>query len=210
MNTFARAAVIAAGLGLVAISTASGQMQMSQTPKPVHLRGTIEKVDGNVLTAKSRDGTLVTIKLADSARVVAMVKAQLADIKQGTYIGVTAMPQADGSQKAIGLHIFMDAQRGASEGHREWDRAPGSTMTNADVASVVSGVDGQTFTVKYKDGEKKVVVPPDTPVVRFVPGTKDDLKAGAQFFIVAATKQADGSYTAPNINVGRDGAVPPM
>jgi hypothetical protein len=205
MHKIARAAVIAAGLGLIAASSA-----WAQDAKPMHLRGTIEKVDGNVITAKARDGSTVTIKLAADAKITAMTKAQLSDIKQGSYIGVTAMPQADGSQKAIGLHIFMDAQRGVAEGFRPWDREPGSTMTNANVDSVVTSVDGQTITVKYKDGEKKVIVPPNTPVVRFALGSKDDLKAGAQFFIVAATKQADGTYTAPNINVGRDGVAPPM
>jgi hypothetical protein len=205
MHKIARVAVMAASLGLIVTSSA-----WAQDAKPMHLRGTIEKVDGNVITAKARDGSTVTIKLAADAKVTAMTKAQLTDIKQGSYIGVTAMPQPDGSQKAIGLHIFMDAQRGVAEGFRPWDREPGSTMTNADVATQVTGADGQTLTVKYKDGEKKVIVPPNTPVVRFMPGTKDDLKPGAQFFIVAATKQSDGTYTAPNINVGRDGAVPPM
>jgi hypothetical protein len=205
MHKIARAAVIAAGLGLIAASSA-----WAQDAKPAHLRGTIEKVDGNLITAKARDGSTVTIKLAADAKVTAMTKAQLSDIKQGSYIGVTAMPQADGSQKAIGLHIFMDAQRGVAEGFRPWDREPGSTMTNANVESLVTATDGQTIMVKYKDGEKKVIVPPNTPIVRFAPGSKDDLKAGAQFFIVAATKQADGTYTAPNINVGRDGVAPPM
>jgi hypothetical protein len=209
MHKIARAAVIAAGMSLIAASTAWAQMQMAPA-KPGHLRGTIEKVDGNVLTVNVRGGGSATVKLADTNHITAMEKATLADIKQGSYIGVTAMPQADGSQKAIGLHIFMDSQRGAAEGFRPWDREPGSTMTNAGVESIVTGVDGQTITVKYKDGEKKVIVPPNTPVVRFMAGTKDDLKVGAQFFIVAATKQADGTYTAPSINVGRNGTVPPM
>ena len=208
MHKIARAAVVAAGLGLIAAATAWGQMAPA---KPGHLRGTIEKVDGNTLTVQVRGGGTATVKLADAPRITAMEAAKLSDIKEGAFIGVTAMPQADGSQKAIGLHIFMDAQRGAvPAGFIPWDREPGSTMTNADVTTMVTGVDGQTFTVKYKDGEKKVIVPPNTPVVRFALGSKDDLKAGAQFFIVAATKQADGTYTAPNINVGRDGAAPPM
>jgi hypothetical protein len=208
MHKIARAAVVAAGLGLIAAATAWGQMA---PVKPAHLRGTIEKVDGNVLTVQVRGGGTATLKLADNARITALIKAQVSDIKPGAFIGVTAMPQADGSQKAIGLHIFMDAQRGVVPARFEpWDREPGSTMTNADVATQVTGADGQTLTVKYKDGEKKVIVPPNTPVVRFAPGTKDDLKPGAQFFIVAATKQSDGSYTAPAINVGRDGAAPPM
>ena len=183
----------------------------AQQPPPVRIRGQIQKVDGDILTIKARDGSTVMVKLADNARVTAMVKAQLSDIKQGSFIGVTAMPQADGSQKATGLHIFMDAQRGVvAAAHTPWDREPGGTMTNADVTHKVEAVDGQTLTVKYKDGEKKVIVPPNTPVVRFNPGNKDDLKPGAQFFIVAGTKQDDGTITAPAINVGRDGAVPPM
>jgi hypothetical protein len=199
-------AAVAAALAIAAAVPA-----WAQQAKPAHVRGTIEKVDGNALTVKLRDGGPATIKLADNARITAMTKAQLSDIKDGSFIGVTAMPQPDGSQKAIGLHIFMDAQRGVvPTSHFPWDREPGSTMTNADVTTMVTGKDGQTLTVKYKDGEKKVIVPPNTPIVRFVPGSKDDLKPGAQFFIVAATKQDDGSYAAPAINVGRDGTAPPM
>jgi hypothetical protein len=198
----------AAVAGLIFAVTATAR---AQDTKPVRLRGTIEKVDGNVLSVKARDGSATTVKLADNPRITALTKAQLSDIKEGSFIGVTAMPQADGSQKAIGLHIFMDSQKGVvPAGFTPWDREPGSTMTNADVASKVTASDGETLTVTYKDGEKKVTVSPSTPVVRFNPGSKDDLKPGAQFFIVAATKQADGSYTAPAINVGRDGVAPPM
>ena len=206
MRTMIRTAAVAAALAVATAATAS-----AQATKPVHLRGTIEKVDGNVLTVKARDGSATTVKLADNPRITALTKAQLTDIKEGSFIGVTAMPQPDGTQKAIGLHIFMDAQKGVvPAGFTPWDREPGSTMTNADVATKVTAADGETLTVKYKDGEKKVAVSPSTPVVRFNPGSKDDLKPGAQFFIVAATKQDDGSYTTPAINVGRDGAVPPM
>jgi hypothetical protein len=206
MKTIIRLAAAAAGLAV-----ALGSVAWAQDAKPVRVRGTIEKVDGNTITAKLRDGSAATIKLADTPRITAMTKAQLSDIKEGSFIGVTAMPQPDGSQKAIGLHIFMDAQRGVVKtGFTPWDREPGSTMTNADVGSKVEAVDGQTLTVKYTDGEKKIIVPPTTPVVRFNPGTKDDLKPGAQFFIVAGTKQADGTIAAPAINVGRDGAAPPM
>ncbi len=183
----------------------------AQAPQPARVRGTIEKVDGQNLTVKSRDGKTLTVKLADKARVTAMVKASLADVKVGDFIGVTAMPQPDGSQKAIGLHIFMNAQRGVVPARfSTWDREPGSTMTNADVTSTVAGVDGQVLTVKYADGEKKVTVPPGTPVVRFVPGNANDLKPGAQIFIVAGKKMTDGTIDAPAINVGRDGVAPPM
>ncbi len=180
-------------------------------PPPTRIRGTIEKVDGSNLTIKARDGSTVNVKLADNPRITAMVKASLADIKTGTFIGVTAMPQPDGSQKAIGLHIFMENQRGVVPARfSPWDREPGSTMTNADVESTVASVDGQTLMVKYSDGEKKVIVPPNTPVVRFEPGNAGDLKVGAQMIIIAGQKQPDGSIVAPAINVGRDGAAPPM
>jgi hypothetical protein len=204
--------ILAAGACAAALCAASfAAAQAPQGSPPVRVRGTIEKIDGSALTVKSRDGSTLQVKLADNARVTAMVKASLADIKEGTFIGVTAMPQPDGSQKAIGLHIFMDAQRGVVPARfSPWDREPGSTMTNADVTSTVAGVDGQTLTVKYSDGEKKVIVPPNTPVVKFVPGDASDLKAGAQIFIVAAQKQPDGTLTAAGINVGRDGVAPPM
>jgi hypothetical protein len=222
MSTMTRRTLGAAAFGaLIAVSATAAEAQTMAPPvtpvapppaaPPIRIRGTIEKVDGAILTIKPKSGDAVKVKLADNARITAMVKATVADIKPGDFIGVTAMPQPDGSQKAIGLHIFMDAQKTVVP-HRfsPWDREPGSTMTNADVETTVAGVDGQTIMVKYPDGEKKVIVPPGTPVVRFVPGTKDDVKVGAQLIVIAATKEADGSLTAPAINVGRDGAAPPM
>ena len=203
MQKFARAAVLAVGFSLVAASTVS-----AQTP-PTRIRGQIEKVDGNTLTIKSRDGAEMKVQLADNARVMAMVKASLSDIKPNSYIGVTAMPEADGTQKALAIHIFLDSMRGTGEGFRPWDLKPGSTMTNAAVDSTVTGVNGQEITVKYKDGEKKVIVPPNTPIVAYAQGEKDEVKPGAQVIIMGATKQADGSYTTPAINVGR-GVTPPM
>ncbi len=180
-------------------------------PPPARVRGTIEKIDGSSLTIKARDGSTVNVKLADNPRITAMVKASLSDIANGTFIGVTGMPQPDGSQKAIGIHIFMDNQKGVVPARfSQWDREPGSTMTNADVTATAAGVDGQTLTVKYSDGEKKIIVPPSTPIVKFVPGTADDLKVGAQVAVLQGQKQPDGSITAPAINVGRDGAAPPM
>jgi hypothetical protein len=197
--------IAAVGFGLaVAASSALAQ----QSP-PVRVRGQIEKVDGDLLTINGRDGKQVNVKLADNARVMAMVKASLEDIKPNSYIGVTAMPQTDGSQKAIAIHIFLEAQRGTGEGHRPWDAQPGSTMTNAAVDTMVAGVDGQTVTVKYKDGEKKVIIPPTTPIVAYAPSDKGELKPGAQIIIFNAQTQPDGSLVAPAINVGRD-LTPPM
>jgi outer membrane lipoprotein SlyB len=196
--------ITAAALAVICATTA-----FAQSP-PTRIRGQIEKVDGSTLTIKARDGSMMNVKLSDDARVTAMTKASVADIKAGSFIGVTAMPEADGTQKAIGLHIFMDSQRGVvAEGFRPWDREPGSTMTNANVDTKVSSVDGDTMVVKYKDGEKKVIVPANTPVVAFTPGNKDDIKPGAMMIIMGAQKQADGSFTATAINVGR-GVAPPM
>jgi outer membrane lipoprotein SlyB len=207
MKTSTRRAFGAATLAVALSAT----LAWAQEPQTMRVRGEITKVDGQTLSIKGRDGQAMTVKLADKARVTAMVKASLADIKVGSFIGVTAMPQPDGTQKAIGIHIFMDSQKGVvADRHLPWDRQPGSTMTNANVESTVAGVDGQTLMVKYKDGEKKVVVPPNTPIVSYTPGNPGDLKVGAKIFIVAAKKEADGSLSAPGISVGRDGTAPPM
>jgi hypothetical protein len=198
----------AAALALIVAGTAA----LAQ-PAPVRVRGEIEKVDGNTLTVKSRDGAQLIITVPDNVRVMNFVKASLADIKPNSYIGVTAMPQADGSQRAIAIHIFLEAQRGTGEGHRPWDLRPGSTMTNAAVETTVAGVDGAVLTVKYKTGdktdEKKVIVPPDTPIVSYAPAERSELKPGAQIIIFGAQKQPDGTLQAQAVNVGK-GVAPPM
>jgi hypothetical protein len=208
MNQISRCVFGVAGFALLLVTSASFAQQQ---PPPVRVRGQIDKVEGDVLDIKARNGDMVKVKLVDPGRVVAFVKASLADIQVGKFIGVTAMPQADGSQKAIAVHIFLDSQKGVvADRHFPWDLQPGSTMTNAIVDTTVAGVDGQTIMVKYKDGEKKVIVPPNTPIVAQTPGDKSELKPGAQIIIFGATKQADGSLTTPAVNVGRDGVVPPM
>lgn len=176
----------------------------------VRLRGTIERVEGPVYVVKSRDGNELKVTLADNALAVAIVKASLSDIKQGSFVGVTGMPQTNGSQKAVEVHIFPEAMRGTGEGHYAWDLRPQSTMTNANVEQTVTGVDEQTLTLKYKDGEKKVIVPPEASIVTYQPGDKGDLKPGVKIFVAAAKKQADGSLQAPRINYGKDGLTPPM
>jgi Domain of unknown function (DUF5666) len=176
----------------------------------VRVRGTIERVDGNTIAVKSRDGAELKVALAEKALIVAIVKASMADIKQGSFVGVTGMPQADGSQRAIEVHIFPEAMRGTGEGHYAWDLRPGSTMTNANVEQTVTGVDGQTLSVKYKDGEKKITVPPDTTIVTYVSGDKSELKPGTKIFVAAAKKLPDGTLEAPRVNYGRDGLTPPM
>src|ERR1700733_7553883 len=173
-------------------------------------RGTIERGDGSIYLVKTRDGTELRMLLIDKPVLVALVKASLADIKPGLFVGSTGMPQPDGSQKAIEVHIFPEAMRGTGEGHYAWDLEPNSTMTNANVEESVTGVDGQTLSLKYKNGEKKILVTPQTAIVTYNPGDKADLKPGTRIFIGAAKKQPDGTLQAARINYGKDGLTPPM
>ena len=182
----------------------------AQQPPTVRIRGTIEAVDGSLLLIKSRDDTDMKVRITDNVAVFGVARTELSEIKQGSYIGVTAMPEPDGTQKALAVHIFPENQRGAAEGFRPWDLRANSTMTNATVAETVKGTDGQNILVKYKDGEKKVVVPPETPVVTFVAGDKSELKPGAKIIIFGAVKKEDGTLEANRVNVGRDGIMPPM
>jgi hypothetical protein len=208
MNQITRRAFGVAGFALLLATSASFAQQQ---PPPVRVRGTVEAFDGTVMTVKSRDGqTTYKIKPTGNVAVRGIVKASLADIKDNSFIGVTGMPQADGSQKAVEIHIFPEPMRGTGEGHRPWDLAPNSTMTNATVAQMVKGVDGDVITLKYKDGEKKIVVTPQTEIVTYVPGSKDELKPGAKIFIAGAAKKDDGTLEAASISVGRDGITPPM
>ena len=199
--------MLAASLGLAALFATQA---WAQQPPTVRIRGTIEAVDGPMLSIKSREGTDMKVRMTDNATVVGVTNIALSEIKPGSYIGVSALPEPDGTQKALAVHIFPEAQRGVAEGFRPWDLRPNSTMTNATVAETVASTDGQTILVKYKDGEKKVVVPPGTPVVTFVPGEKSELKPGAKIIIFGATKKDDGTLEANRVNVGRDGITPPM
>ena len=177
----------------------------------MRVRGTIEKVDGSTLMVKARDGADLKIAVVgDKPVYTALEKASLADIKPGTYIGVTSLPQADGSLKAVAVHLFPEAARGTGEGHRAWDQQPQSMMTNATVETAVAGVDGEVIMVKYKDGEKKVIVTPQTAIVRMVPGAAADVKAGTKVIIFAATKSGDDGWTTQRVTYGKDGLMPPM
>jgi hypothetical protein len=187
-----------------AAATASAQEQR------INVRGTIEKVDGQIMIVRSRDGSELTVKLADNVTVRGLIKAPLSDVKIGTYVGVSAMPLADGTQRAMHVHIFPEPMRGVAEGFQPFDLRPGSTMTNATVDASVTGTDGQVLKLKYKDGEKTIIVPADAPIVAYVPGSKDDLKPGAKIMIFNAVKQPDSTLRAASVNVGRDGVTPPM
>jgi hypothetical protein len=182
----------------------------AQSPDIARVRGTIASVDGQTLDVKGRDGAPVKVKLADDVKVLAVDRKSIADVKQGVFVGITAMPQPDGTQKAVEIHIFPEAMRGTGEGHRPWDLLPNSTMTNANIETAVTSNDGQELVLKYKDGEKKFVVPANVEVVMFAPAAVADLKPGEKIFVVAGKKQPDGAILAPSIVVGRNGVNPPM
>jgi hypothetical protein len=196
-------------VGMSALLIASVAPVAQAQDAPVRVRGTIDRMDGDLYVIKARGGGELKVKLPDNVMIVSLVKASLADIKQGSYVGVAGMPQADGSQKALEVHIFPEAMRGTGDGHRGWDLQPTSTMTNGAVEQTAASANGQMLTLKYKDGEKKIIVTPDTPIVTYVPGEKSELKPGAPIFIAAATKLPDGTLQTPRVNVGR-GVAPPM
>jgi hypothetical protein len=193
------------------VSTASAQQ------KSIRVRGTIEQVDGPVLTIKARDGDTLKVRMADDAKVVALIKATLADIKPGSFVGSTAMPEEDGRWKAVEVHIFPEEMRGTGEGDRPYDYKPKSTMTNGTVNALakrkvngaVENAGGATLTLNYKDGEKQIDVTPATVIVIYAPGSRDELKSGAKIYIPAATRQEDGTLVTARVNVGR-GVTPPM
>jgi hypothetical protein len=192
----------AALAALFAVSTAWGQQQTQR------VAGTIDKVEGKTLYIKSASGP-VTLTLADNAVIVARVKATAADIKAGDYVATGGVPQPDGTQKAVELRIFPDSMRGNGDGHRPgWPGAPNGTMTNGAVGQTVTSVDGPVLTVKYKDGEKKIIVGPSVPVSRLEMADRSELKSGAAVAAAAATKQPDGTFTAARIDFGRGDVVP--
>jgi hypothetical protein len=180
-----------------------------QPPTPSRVRGTIEAVDGDMLAVKSRSGEDYRLHVSSDTKVIGLTKISLSDIKVGSFIGTTTVPGPDGGANAIEVHVFPEDMRGTGEGSRPFDLRPNSTMTNATVAESVTGNDGHTLLVKYKDGEKKVVVSPDTPVVTYVPADKSELKAGAKI-IAFFKKLPDGSFEANRISVGLNGLTPPM
>ncbi len=201
---------LARPLVAIAVVVASSLYAVAQqSPAPSRVRGTIEGVSGDMLSVKSRAGEDVKLHMTGDMRVVGIIKISLADIKVGSFIGTTTVPGPDGGQNAVEVHVFPEDMRGTGEGSRPYDLRPNSTMTNATVATSVVGNDGHTLLIKYKDGEKKVMVGPDTPVVTYVPADKNDLKPGAK--VIAFMKQLpDGSFETNRVSVGRDGLTPPM
>ena len=191
----------------VFVAALAASLAWGQQASTVRLRGAIERVDGSAILVKAAEVGDVTVQLPGTVAVFGIVKATLADVKPGAFIGVGAIPQPDGSQKAIQVMIFTESQRGTGEGHRPWDR-PGATMTNATVDTTVTSVDGQVVMVKYKDGEQKILITPEATIRAYVVGSRDELKPGAHIAIGRALKKPDGTYEADRVNVGRDGIVP--
>jgi hypothetical protein len=196
---------VAIAVGALTLNAASAQ----QSPTSSRVRGAVQSVNGDILVVKSRDGTNVTMKMTPDVRVAGVTKITMADIKPGSYIGVTSVPAEDGTQKATEVHVFPESMRGAGEGSRPWDTRPNSSMTNGGLEKTVDGNDGHTLTVKYKDGEKQVVVTPDTELVTFVPTERSEIKPGAQIIAFTA-KGDDGALQASRISVGLNGVTPPM
>lgn len=193
----------------LALSLLTAVPALAQTP--ARIRGSIVSLNGQVLTVKTRTGAEVKVKLDDKYSVAAVVPIAISDIKQGSFVGAASMKQADGSMKALEVLVFPEAMRGSGEGSYAWDLLPNSTMTNANVEAVVDGTSGREMTLTYKgEGKQKIVVPAGVPIVTFQPGDASLLKPGALVFIGGAKPEADGSFTAGRVNVGKDGFKPPM
>jgi hypothetical protein len=198
----------AIGLALTIVCLSLFGAASKVSAQDVRIRGTIERVEGPVYVVRNRDGAELKLTVTDNPLYVAIAPSTMADIKAGMFVGSAGMPMPDGTQKAIEVHIFPESMRGTGEGHYDWDLKPNAKMTNANVEQTVTGTDGQMLSVKYKDGEKKLLVTLETVVVTYVPGTKDDLKPGTRIFVGAAKKLPDGTLQTPRITYGRNGAGP--
>ncbi len=187
---------------------AGSQVAQAQEAPPVAVRGTITTVVDEALKIKTNRGQDIDVKLGKDTVVRGVTLAQVSEIQPGRYIGTTAVPQADGTLKALEVHVFPPEMAGTGDGHRPWDLTPNSTMTNGAVGDLVTS-NGRTITVKYKTGEKKVVVPDDVPIVDLEPGDRSLLVPGTQI-VLFARKSPDGTLTALAISAGKNGVKPPM
>jgi hypothetical protein len=209
-----RTRILTVAVLATALTVSAALAQQQQPPGTQRVSGTIERLDGNTIYGKAADGGAITLKLADNVAITVVMKATFADIKPGDYVGTGAVPQADGSQKAVELRIFPRPQADGGHFYEGWPGAANGTMTNGfvqptgTVGATLAGAGDPTIVVKYPQGEKRIVISPNAHVVRNAFGSKDDLKAGAAFRANAAAKQPDGTYTASAISVGRDGARP--
>lgn len=203
-----RIRLIAGGVAALVAFVAAG-VALAQTAVPTRLRGSISAIDGKTATIATREGASVTVNLADNWVAVLVVPTALSEVKANSFVGIASLKGPDGVQNALEVLVFPEAARGSNEGHYPWDLQPESMMTNATVATVAAAGDGQTLTLKYKDGTQDIRVKPGIPIVTFAPGDRTDAKVGAKVFLVPA-KGADGTLTATRILVGKDGLTPPM
>ena len=194
-------------LAAAAVAAAWPALSLAQQPASVRLRGTIESVSATDLIVRARNGDRVEVAIAPGATVTEVYPVTLADIHAGSFVGVGALPQADGSQRAIAVTLFPEAMRGTGEGHRPFDFLPQSTMTNATVADAAASPDGQRLQLRYKEGEKTIVVPPGTPIVSLRPADRGLLVPGAAIALTA--QEIGGRATATRISAGRNGFAPP-
>jgi hypothetical protein len=197
--------ILARAFFLLVIMSLSALAQSSQS---LRVAGALARVEGATLVVKPRDGSEARVSLTEKALVFGVVKASPADLKPGVFAGVGAMPQADGSQRAIQVTIFAEEQRGQNEGYRPWSRLPNSTMTNATVDTIITNVNGQTMTVKYKDGEQKIIVPPDATILAYVASDRSEIKPGANISFGNVAQRPDGTFEATRVYIGRGGVVP--
>jgi hypothetical protein len=194
---------------LIALATVPALAQNAPQGTPTRIRGTVEKLDGQNLTVKSREGPELTIVLAPNFTVAYLVKKSLADVKSGDFVATTSTKGTDGKNHSVELRIFPEAMRGLGEGQYAWDLEPDSLMTNATVTGIAGAPQGQTLKVTYKGGESEIVVGPDTPVFSYGSGDASLLKPGAAVFVVAL-KKPDGSLAASRVTAEKDGVKPPM
>jgi hypothetical protein len=194
---------------ILATALILGLVHAAQAQAPARVRGTVTSVGGTAIEITTRDGGKVLATLSPKMTVATVSLAQIADIKPDSYIGTAAVPQPDGTLKALEVHVFAPSMRGAGEGNRPWDSpGPTNTMTNGTVGSV-TGSTGRTLHVTYKGGEKDIVVPPDVPIVSLEPGSRDLVKVGVKV-VAFGTKAEDGTITIERVTVGVNGIAPPM
>lgn len=197
---------------LLALTGVIGQVPAApaQEPLPARVRGTIEAVDGRFVTLKPREGATLKVRLADNVRIGALVPATIADIKTGGFVGITSLPDENGDQKALEVHIFTEALRGTGEGQRPWDLGPKTTMTNGSVQLKVDQVAGPELTLEFKTGAQKIQITPETTIVAYAAAEPGDLKAGNKAILLGLKRAEDGVIEAAVISIGRDGLTPPM
>ena len=200
---------IALSLAFIVLLVAPSLAQTPPTAAPTRVRGTVEKLDGQTLAIKTREGPVTTIALAPNFAVNGVVKKELSDIKEGDYVGVASLKGTDGKLHALEVLIFPEAMRGTGEGHFPWDLQPESLMTNAAVAGVAAAPTGRTLKLAHKGQETEIVVGPEAPIVTFQPADASLLKPGAAVFLTAQ-KQPDGTLTAARVTAEKDGVKPPM